>query len=80
MKHGNLGQFFCPPSAAGRENWPFYPAAVDAAFAAATQLDEQNRAKDASFEGGPGHLFGNIDTREKFVDNRLELALPEWAR
>ena len=27
-----------------------------------------------------GHLFGSIDTREKFVDHRLELALHEWAR
>jgi cytochrome c-type protein NapC len=27
-----------------------------------------------------GHLFGSINTREKFVDNRLELALHEWAR
>ena len=27
-----------------------------------------------------GHLFGIIDTREKFVDHRLELALHEWAR
>jgi cytochrome c-type protein NapC len=25
-------------------------------------------------------LFGSIDTREKFVDRRLELALHEWAR
>jgi cytochrome c-type protein NapC len=27
-----------------------------------------------------GHLFGFIDTREKFLDKRLELALHEWAR
>jgi cytochrome c-type protein NapC len=27
-----------------------------------------------------GHLFGTIDTREKFKDHRLELALHEWAR
>ncbi len=27
-----------------------------------------------------GHLFGTIDTREKFNDHRLELALHEWAR
>ena len=27
-----------------------------------------------------GHLFGTINTREKFVDHRLELALHEWAR
>ena len=27
-----------------------------------------------------GHLFGTIDTREKFRDHRLELALHEWAR
>ena len=27
-----------------------------------------------------GHLFGFIDTREKFADKRLELALHEWAR
>ena len=27
-----------------------------------------------------GHLFGTIDTREKFLDHRLELALHEWAR
>ena len=27
-----------------------------------------------------GHLFGTINTREKFVDRRLELALHEWAR
>ena len=27
-----------------------------------------------------GHLFGSIDTREKFLDHRLELALHEWAR
>jgi cytochrome c-type protein NapC len=25
-------------------------------------------------------LFGRIDTREKFVDSRLEPALHEWAR
>jgi cytochrome c-type protein NapC len=27
-----------------------------------------------------GKLFGYIDTREKFLDKRLELALHEWAR
>ena len=27
-----------------------------------------------------GKLFGTIDTREKFVDHRLELAQHEWAR
>ncbi len=27
-----------------------------------------------------GKLFGTINTREKFLDNRLELALHEWAR
>jgi cytochrome c-type protein NapC len=27
-----------------------------------------------------GHLLGFIDTREKFLDKRLELALHEWAR
>ena len=27
-----------------------------------------------------GHLFGIIDTRDKFVDKRLELAEHEWAR
>lgn len=27
-----------------------------------------------------GHLFGFINTREKFLDHRLELALHEWAR
>jgi cytochrome c-type protein NapC len=27
-----------------------------------------------------GHIFGRIDTREKFVAHRLELALHEWAR
>ena len=27
-----------------------------------------------------GHLFGTINTREKFLDHRLELALHEWAR
>jgi cytochrome c-type protein NapC len=27
-----------------------------------------------------GHLFGYIDTREKFVEKRLELAMHEWAR
>src|ERR1043166_7939873 len=27
-----------------------------------------------------GKIFGSIDTREKFVDNRLELALHEWSR
>jgi nitrate/TMAO reductase-like tetraheme cytochrome c subunit len=27
-----------------------------------------------------GHLFGSIDSREKFTDHRLELALHEWAR
>src|SRR4029077_1049564 len=27
-----------------------------------------------------GHLFGVINTREKFLDHRLELALHEWAR
>jgi cytochrome c-type protein NapC len=27
-----------------------------------------------------GHLFGIIDTRDKFIDKRLELAEHEWAR
>jgi len=27
-----------------------------------------------------GHLHGSIDTRERFVDERLELAIHEWAR
>src|SRR5262249_25844980 len=27
-----------------------------------------------------GKLFGTIDTREKFLDHRLELAIHEWAR
>jgi cytochrome c-type protein NapC len=27
-----------------------------------------------------GHLFGTIDTREKFQEHRRELALHEWAR
>ena len=27
-----------------------------------------------------GHLFGTINTREKFVENRLELAQHEWTR
>ena len=27
-----------------------------------------------------GKIFGKIDTREKFLDHRLELALHEWAR
>src|SRR6202051_5355208 len=27
-----------------------------------------------------GHLFGSIDSREKFTDHTLELALHEWAR
>jgi cytochrome c-type protein NapC len=27
-----------------------------------------------------GHLFGWVDTREKFLDNRLTLARHEWAR
>ena len=27
-----------------------------------------------------GHLFGTIDTRQKFLDHRLELAKHEWAR
>lgn len=27
-----------------------------------------------------GHLFGTIDTREKFEDKRLELAIHEWTR
>jgi cytochrome c-type protein NapC len=27
-----------------------------------------------------GHLFGTIDTRQKFLDHRLELAQHEWAR
>jgi cytochrome c-type protein NapC len=27
-----------------------------------------------------GHLFGEIDTREEFLDHRLELAEHEWAR
>jgi cytochrome c-type protein NapC len=27
-----------------------------------------------------GHIFGSIDTREKFLEHRLELALREWAR
>ena len=27
-----------------------------------------------------GHLFGTIDTRQRFLDRRLELAEHEWAR
>jgi cytochrome c-type protein NapC len=27
-----------------------------------------------------GKIFGTIDTRQKFLDHRLELAKPEWAR
>src|SRR5262245_51373946 len=27
-----------------------------------------------------GKIFGTIDTREKFLDHRLELAMHEWAR
>jgi hypothetical protein len=27
-----------------------------------------------------GHLFGSIDSRERLLDKRLELALHEWAR
>ncbi len=27
-----------------------------------------------------GHVFGTIDTRQKFLDHRLELAMHEWAR
>jgi cytochrome c-type protein NapC len=27
-----------------------------------------------------GHLFGSIDTPDKFSDHRLELAIHEWAR
>jgi cytochrome c-type protein NapC len=27
-----------------------------------------------------GHIFGTINTREKFLDHRLELAQHEWAR
>ena len=27
-----------------------------------------------------GHIFGTIDTRQKFLDHRLELAEHEWAR
>jgi cytochrome c-type protein NapC len=27
-----------------------------------------------------GHVFGTIDTRQKFLDHRLELAQHEWAR
>ena len=27
-----------------------------------------------------GKIFGSIDTREKFLDHRLELAIREWAR
>ncbi len=27
-----------------------------------------------------GNIFGTIDTREKFLDKRLELAMHEWAR
>ena len=34
----------------------------------------------SGLEGAWGHLFGTINTREKFVDHRLELALHEWAR
>ena len=45
------------------------------------QLDRQDRAQDAGLEGGLGHICSaRIDTREKFVDHRLELALHEWAR
>jgi cytochrome c-type protein NapC len=27
-----------------------------------------------------GHLFGTIDTREKFQEHRLDLAIHEWTR
>jgi cytochrome c-type protein NapC len=27
-----------------------------------------------------GHIFGTIDTRDKFLDHRLRLAMHEWAR
>jgi len=37
------------------------------------------RKMQASKEGW-GKIFGTIDTREKFLDHRLELASHEWAR
>ena len=46
----------------------------------AARLDRQDRAQDAGLQGGLGPIFGTIDTREKFLDHRLELALHEWAR
>ncbi len=41
--------------------------------------DKSARKMQASKEVW-GHLFGRIDTREKFLEERLELAKHEWAR
>jgi len=43
-------------------------------------MDTQNCTQDAGFNRSLGKLFGTISTREKFLDQRLELAIHEWAR
>ena len=45
------------------------------------QLDAtRSRARCRPRRKSGAHLFGTIDTREKFQEHRLELALHEWAR
>ena len=46
----------------------------------ATQVDRQDRAQDAGLKEVWGKIFGTINTREKFLDHRRELAEHEWAR
>ena len=41
--------------------------------------DKMGRKMQASKEVW-GTIFGTIDTREKFLDNRLKLAMHEWSR
>src|SRR5262245_65490659 len=42
-------------------------------------IDKIARKMQASKEVW-GHIFGRIDTRQEFLDTRLELAKHEWAR
>ena len=44
------------------------------------RMDTQNCTQDAGFNRSLGKLFGTISTREKFLDQRLELAIHGWAR
>jgi len=46
---------------------------------------DRRRLLNGEWVNGPGievwrNIFGTINTREKFLDHRLELAINEWAR